>query len=97
MVHDWSGFGEPLDLTIRDPDAVRWWPDHLVTEKPTMIVSSGPATKILDAIRETGEITVEVRIQPHEIPATGVGDRPNESSPSRAPRMTSTCNSVRGR
>ena len=85
VVYDWSGFGEPLDLTIRDADAVRWYPDHLVTEKPTMIVSRGPASKVFEATRETGKSRSRHSSSRMRSPATGGSDHPNELSRFPAP------------
>ena len=59
-VHDTSEFGDPMDLTIADPGAVSWIPggNGLSINEPTLIAADVPATKIIDAVRETTELTV---------------------------------------
>ncbi len=64
-VRDVSGEGDPLDLTIADPGAVEWLDGGgLAVRQPTLLASSGPATKLIQAIRRTGAVTVEVWIRP---------------------------------
>lgn len=59
VVHDTSGFGDPMDLTIADPGAVSWIPGGgLAVNESTVIAADVPATKIIDAVRETRELTV---------------------------------------
>ena len=58
-VHDTSEFGDPMDLTIADAGAISWLPGGgLSVNQPTLIAADGPATKIIDAVRETVELTV---------------------------------------
>jgi len=64
-VRDVSGEGAPLDLRIADSGAVRWTAEGLAVEKPTIITSQGPATKIIKACKASGELTVEAWIVPH--------------------------------
>lgn len=63
-VHDRSGIGQPLDLTIDSPNNVRWSDGHLTITKPTHIVSKQPATKIIDAVNQSNALTVETWIKP---------------------------------
>ena len=59
VVHDTSDFGDPMDLFIADTAAVSWVPGGgLSINQPTLIADDGPATKIIDAVRETTELTV---------------------------------------
>lgn len=58
-VHDVSGAGDPLDLAIIDPAAVRWSAGCLEIAAPTIVASSGPARRLTEAIRTSGELTVE--------------------------------------
>ncbi len=62
-VRDRSGVGEPLDLTIADPQAVAWGAGSLEIRKPTAISSKQPARKLTDAIRTTGELTIEAWVR----------------------------------
>jgi hypothetical protein len=59
-VHDVSGYGAPLDLTIPNLEDVTWIPEGgLSVDESSLIASSGPATKISDAIRASNEFTLE--------------------------------------
>jgi|GEM_PF-426534 len=59
VVHDYSGYQTPLDLTIADPNNVSWVGNTLSINSGTIIKSSGPAAKINTACGQTNEITVE--------------------------------------
>ena len=50
-VHDRSGFGEPLDLTIDDMKRVKWGSGSLIVNSATTISSSSPATQIIASAR----------------------------------------------
>jgi len=63
-VRDRSEVGAPLDLIIADPAAVRWSESSLTVRGSTIIASEQPAAKIIDAVRRTGEITLEAWIRP---------------------------------
>ncbi|MEL7036672.1 MAG: tandem-95 repeat protein [Cyanobacteria bacterium J06592_8] len=58
-VRDVSGVGTPLDLTIQDPGHVTWGDDKLTIDDPTLIVSDGPATKLVDSLTGMNQITIE--------------------------------------
>jgi cell division septation protein DedD len=63
-VHDVSGVGVPVNLSIGTPSSTVWGPQGLDVVRPTLISSSGPATKINDAIRGTEGLTVEAWVTP---------------------------------
>ena len=64
-VHDVSGVGEPLDLTIQQVEHVRWLAGQgLEIHTPTLIASAGPATKINQASQRTQAFTAEAWIKP---------------------------------
>lgn len=63
-IKDISGVGLPLNLTINNELATMWVPGGLVIDSPTLIASKGPATKLIDAVRATDEITLEAWIAP---------------------------------
>jgi hypothetical protein len=71
-VLDVGGVGEPLNLEIADPAAVRWEDGRLVVTDPTIIASAETASKIYDAARATNELTVEAWV----IPANSTQDGP---------------------
>ena len=67
LVRDVSGFGEPLDLVIDQPDSrvqpVNRSPGRLEIRFPTLIHSNGPATKIIDQCKASNELTVQVWLE----------------------------------
>ncbi len=71
-VHDVSGVGEPLDLAIDNPAATTWNAGGLVVDAPTIIASPAAATKVIDALTESNELTVEAWVAP----ANAVQDGP---------------------
>ncbi len=67
IIRDLSGFGEPLNLKVQSASAVNWNKfNRLQVNSNTSIISTTPAYKILNAIKRTGEITVECWIRPFE-------------------------------
>ena len=64
ILHDRSGMGEPLDLTISSPQAARCRDGKLVIEGPSAIASAGPAAKIASAVKESQELTIEAWLKP---------------------------------
>ena len=63
-VHDVSGVGEPLNLTIEDKAAVSWLPCGLAITGETFVASSEPATKLINAAEASNEITIEAWVKP---------------------------------
>ncbi len=63
-VYDASGSGAPLDLEIRRPRAAQWGPGGLTFSSPNYAASAGPATKVFEACRQTGEVTLEAWVKP---------------------------------
>ncbi len=66
VVHDRSGAGEPLDLEIQDPNAVRRAPGELEITGDTKILSKDPPNKLLDGIGESNALSIEAWIRPAE-------------------------------
>lgn len=71
VVHDVSGNGTPLDLTIANVDAVTWTGTGLRLQNPTIIQSAVPAEKVVEAVSATGEFCLEAWIQPDNAGQTG--------------------------
>ena len=72
IVEDVSGVGQPLNLTIQDPNNVAWLPDcGLDIEHATIIKSAGPATKIINAVKASNEITLEAWVTPDNLTQNG--------------------------
>ena len=63
-VSDRSGFLEPADLKLDDPDAVRLTEGSLKIDQPTRVRSRERVAKIADLVRVSGELTVEAWIEP---------------------------------
>jgi hypothetical protein len=68
IVHDISGLGPPLDLTISPRSRVRWLSSSGGVEilQPAIIKSQGAATKIFDTLRQTQELSIEVWMTPRD-------------------------------
>lgn len=62
-VTDTSGFGVPLDLNIEDPANVSWVSGGLSINSATSIESTVAASKISDAVKASGEVTLEAWIK----------------------------------
>lgn len=63
LVEDTSGFGDPLNLAVEDPEDVTWSDGALTFDAATVAQSLGDASKLRDAILATGEFTVVARVQ----------------------------------
>ena len=71
-VRDLSQVGPPLDLQISNAGAVRWLANGgLAIDSSVVIASPGPASKIIDACRASGALTVEVWAKPANITQSG--------------------------
>lgn len=65
IIHDLSGFGNPLDLYITDTMSVNWTKNSRFEIKSnTLVHSLVPATKVVNACKKTNEITLECWIKP---------------------------------
>lgn len=63
-IHDRSGTGEPLDIVIEKADTVRWSDGSLVVTSSARIATAKPAGRLIDAIRKSNAISIEVWIKP---------------------------------
>ena len=64
VVADRSGVGKPLNLEIADLESVRRREGSLEILSPTVIRTPGRANKIADAVRLSGEVTIEIWMRP---------------------------------
>ena len=71
LVKDQSGVGQELDLIIENPRSIHRGKGWLKVQKPTLIRSPIQATKIIEKVRQTGEITVEAWVQPAKLNQSG--------------------------
>ncbi len=70
-IHDRSGVGKPLDLTIDPSSHVRWSKGTLVVESSSSVASAQPATKIIDAVKKSNAISVEAWLKPANTSQSG--------------------------
>lgn len=70
-VRDSSGNGDALNLRIKDESRVSWTDEGLLISEPVLISSERPATKIIQACRQSNEITLEVWIRPANMTQDG--------------------------
>ena len=64
VVKDTSGAGEPINLRITKPEAVKRSKGSLEFRDAAMARSAKPATRLIEAIRRSGEITIEAWVRP---------------------------------
>jgi len=65
VVHDLAKTGAPLDLYIKNVNAVVWLPDGgLRLRDPTILMSRGPATRLYDAFQKSNALSVEAWVRP---------------------------------
>jgi VanZ like protein/concanavalin A-like lectin/glucanase superfamily protein len=72
-VRDVSGYGSPLNLTLSPSSHFRWHGegDGLEVIRPAILRSDGPAKKLYGALRESGELSVEIWITPANVRQKG--------------------------
>ena len=63
-VRDHSGQQPPLHLAIENTSAVRWVSGGLSLHSPTILTTPGPALRLTEALRRSGELSVEAWIRP---------------------------------
>ena len=71
VVRDQSGVGDPLNLRIGDRKAVRREAGSLRITGKTVIRSEKPAIKIINALRDSNELTIEVWCRSEKIDQDG--------------------------
>ncbi len=64
-VHDVSGVGQPLDLTIEEKEgAVGWLAGGLAITGRTLVATPGRATKLIQAAKASNQVTIEAWVKP---------------------------------
>lgn len=71
ILRDTSGVGEPLDLKIEDPSAIEWGEGKLEIKSSTRITTTGPAKRLINALKESNAVTIEAWITPANTNQTG--------------------------
>ncbi|MBT3381846.1 MAG: hypothetical protein HN742_08935 [Lentisphaerae bacterium] len=73
LIHDVSGAGPPLDLTIESGEAAAWIPGGgLRFEKPEAFAATArPASRIMEACRQTNELSIEAWVAPAAVDQIG--------------------------
>jgi hypothetical protein len=66
-VHDESGVGDPLDLTIRDPAVTNWLPGALQFTGNAIVESAVAATKIASACTASNALSIEAWYAPADL------------------------------
>jgi hypothetical protein len=65
VIHDVSGIGEPINLTMDDPGAMSWIPGGGISiDSITVAQNEKPATKVINACMASNEITIEAWVKP---------------------------------
>ncbi|MFZ3231318.1 MAG: hypothetical protein WA160_14005 [Pseudobdellovibrio sp.] len=78
IIKDTSSLGTPLDLIIADPSAgaIQRGSGYIDIQTRNLISSSGPATKIIDACKLSGEMTIETWVENNDPAQLSVGKYP---------------------
>lgn len=71
LVKDQSGVGNPLNLKIAKPRAVKRSAGSLEISRGTIIQSDKPAVKIIRAAQKSGSLTIEAWIRPANLKQNG--------------------------
>ncbi len=71
IVQDRSGLAEPLDLRIADPKSVRQSDGALEIVGKTLIRTDKPATRLIEAVRQSGAITIEAWVRTANVGQSG--------------------------
>ncbi|NLT78123.1 MAG: DUF4038 domain-containing protein [Planctomycetes bacterium] len=72
VVKDTSGTGAPLNLQIKEASAIQWLEGGgLGLTGSTLIASTEPATKLIEAVKQSKAFTVEAWIEPANITQAG--------------------------
>jgi hypothetical protein len=75
VVHDTSRAGPPLDLKIENESAVKWTSKGLLIGASTLVASTAPAAKIVQACKASNEVSVEVWVRPGTLTPPGKDGR----------------------
>ncbi len=71
VVHDVSGAGVPVNLKIANEKGVRRTGGALTLTASTILLSEKPASRLSEALKRSGEITVEAWITPSDLGLSG--------------------------
>ena len=70
-VNDTSGVGVPLNLTVENAGAVSWVSGGLSITSSTIVESAGAATKIINSLMASNEISIEGWVKPANTSQSG--------------------------
>ncbi len=72
LVHDRSGVDPPLHLVLANPEGAVREPGSLTIEGAgTMAATAGPPARLIEAIRQSGELTIEAWLTPVQLEHRG--------------------------
>jgi mono/diheme cytochrome c family protein len=66
LIRDRSGSGEPLDLKVERPQGISFRGGRLLASSSARISSTRPAGKIVAAVKQSGGLSIEVWVKPHD-------------------------------
>lgn len=72
VAYNVSGTGDPLSLQLPDAQSATWIKGGLHLKKPALLKASGPVPRLLNALTDAGEITLEVWIKPAKTVPAGL-------------------------
>ena len=67
IVYDRSGVSPALDLRLDEPNEGAWVASGLRFDRYSVLMSGGPATKLIDAARQNNSFSAEVWVTPAEV------------------------------
>ena len=70
-IRDTSGFGTPLDLTVANPSRTTWVVGGLRFNEATYALSNTSATKVTEAVKASGAVTLEAWLTPANATQSG--------------------------
>jgi prefoldin subunit 5 len=71
LIRDVSGAGTPLDLTVQTPTAITWLSNGLSVTASTQILTTEPATRLIQVCTATNEVTIEAWVKPGRVDQGG--------------------------
>jgi hypothetical protein len=71
VVNDISGYRQPVNLLIKDVQAVKWIPKGIKITSPTIILSDQAPNKLYDSLISNGEISVSIWLKADNLSQNG--------------------------
>lgn len=71
-IRDVSAAGVPLDLVATDASALQWTSGGLKLKKPVLLATEASATRLIDSIKTSNEISIEAWFKPAALNVNGL-------------------------